>query len=161
MVLSVRAIALDADRRVPVAARDERDHRRRHRRCTWKRGKLLLDPGIQRTSADGVVARSAWRDGESNEVLDADAEINALDLPETLEEEPRAHEQRHREGDLRRGEGRAEASRSSSTGQLAGVVPERRDEIGARAVERREETERDSRHERQHSGEADRRPVHA
>jgi hypothetical protein len=144
----------------PVAAGQQRHGRfgdaghPRHRR------ERLVHAVEQGARADGRVAVLLWREREGDEVLDVDPERLAAHVAQTLHEQPGRHEERHRQGDLGGDERGAEA-RGDARGadHLAGAGADRADQVGARAVQRREEPEGEPRRERHRGGERHGPPV--
>ena len=80
-------------------------------------------------------------------------ELDAADVEQALGEEPGGGEERHRQRDLRRGEGVPEARRGARARWLSGLTLERADEIRPCAVERGEQSEQHAGAGRQCRGE--------
>jgi hypothetical protein len=82
------------------------------------------------------------------QVVGVEAGIEVDGVAQGAQEEARADEQHERERDLRDDERVAQAEAAQPGRRAAGVVLERRDEIGARGVERGGEAEDEARRER-------------
>src|SRR5690606_7865375 len=133
----------------PVAPRERGYQRLGDARHAGERLELLLYAVEERARAGVVVAVERRREREGDEVVHTQAEAYLTDIAEALHEQTGGDEQRQGERDLRRDERGAEAGGGASAGVLAGAVADRRREIGFRAVEGGEETEEDSRSERE------------
>ena len=97
------------------------------------------------------VAVQLRRDAEGDDVLGLQPEVDARDVGQALDEEAGGDQQRHRQRDLEHGQRGAEHRRAARARRLAGLSLERRQQVGARAVQRREEAE-------QHAGAEGQRP---